>query len=85
MIYHFIPRRRVPWTEAWRAALIAGPVFIAAKSIVGLYNRHALSAQKIYGALAAIPLLIAWVQLAWLIILSGALFIRIRSDSTRRY
>ena len=84
-VYWLVPSRPIPWKQAMRAALIAGPLFELGKFLIGFYNRYAISVHKIYGALAAIPLFFVWVQFAWMIILSGALLIRLHeSTATRR-
>lgn len=70
-----------PYFEAIRAALIVAPVFELAKFFVSLYNRYAFTTQKVYGAFAVVPLFIIWVQLAWMILLTGALLVRIPQNA----
>lgn len=75
-VYLLIPRNHVPWKEAARAALIVGPASEGIRFLFGIYNHHAVSTYKIYGVLAVIPLFILWVQIAWMLLLSGALLVR---------
>jgi membrane protein len=76
LVYHFIPRSHIPYRQAFKAALIAGPLSEITKLIFGAYSKHMVVIHKIYGIFAAIPLFILWVQIAWMIILGSALFVR---------
>lgn len=79
LIYKFVPQKRVPWREALRAAAFTSVFFELAKYGMGVYSRYAFTQQKIYGALSALPIFIIWVQLIWVIIMTGALLIRLGS------
>ncbi len=82
LVYHFIPRNPVPWKEALRAAVVVGPVSEIVRFLFGLYNSYAVNVHKIYGVLSVIPMFILWLQIAWMVILSGALLIRFRAVRT---
>lgn len=84
-VYHFIPQRPLRALETLKTAFLVSIVFELARMGVGTYNKHALMTHKLYGALAVIPVFIIWVQAAWMIILTGALFIRIPKDQPQRY
>ena len=75
-IYKYIPRRRVPWWQALKVAIIIGPISELSRYFFRLYAHHAAHTQQVYGVFAILPLFILWVQIGWLILLSGALFIR---------
>lgn len=79
-VYRLVPRRVVSTGQAFRAALIVAPVSELTRFLFGVYNSYAVSVHKIYGVLAVIPMFILWVQIAWMVILSGALII----DESRR-
>lgn len=71
-IYIVIPNTKVKFVNALVAALIAGSVFmlfqgwfISGQIWVSKYN-------AIYGSFAAVPLLLLWIQMAWVICLYGA-------------
>jgi membrane protein len=81
LIYKWIPKRSVPWLQAFRAAAIATPIYEAGRYLVGWYNTTMISTQKLYGALAAIPILVLWIQVSWMILLCGALLIQIPAKS----
>lgn len=72
MLYKAMPSTRV----RWKAALVAGG--LAALGIA-LVHRTYMSAQAgvarynaVYGALAAIPMLIVYIELLWTVVLAGA-------------
>lgn len=72
LLYVIIPNTRVRFINAFWAGLVAGIAFqifqyfyINGQIWVAKYN-------AIYGSFAALPLLLLWVQLSWLICLFGA-------------
>jgi membrane protein len=72
-LYLLAPNTRVRPALAAISALIAAVAWETAKrgySLVALYafRQNAL----VYGSLAAIPVLMLWIQLSWLIVLGGA-------------
>jgi membrane protein len=85
LVYQFIPQRPISGKQALKAAFVTSTFFEIARFGVGEYNRHALMTQKIYGALSVIPVFIIWVQLAWIILLTGTLFIRIPQGQAQHY
>lgn len=76
MIYYFIPQIHVSRRQALKAALIAGPLSEIIKHLIGVYSQYMILMHKIYGIFIAVPLFILWIQIAWMIALCGALFIR---------
>lgn len=85
LVYQFIPQRPISGKQAFKAAFVASTFFELARYGVGTYNRHAIMTQKIYGALSVIPVFIIWVQLAWIILLTGSLFIRIPQGPAQHF
>jgi membrane protein len=71
-LYRFAPNAHVsPWAAAV-GALIAAPGWEVAKQAyaaiaVRAYSQNAM----VYGSLAAIPVLLLWMQLSWMIVLLG--------------
>jgi len=71
-LYRFAPNAHVsPWAAAV-GALLAAPGWEIAKQIyaaiaVRAYSQNAM----VYGSLAAIPVLLLWMQLSWVIVLLG--------------
>lgn len=77
-VYYFIPSRRVGIRRAFRLALVIGPVLEILRQLLGWYAESAFSGQQIYGVFAVIPILILWIQLSWAVLLSGAIWLRVR-------
>lgn len=85
-LYMFLPNTKVKFLPGLIAGVLAGSAFqifqliyISGQIWVGKYN-------AIYGTFAAIPLLLLWVQLSWVICLfGGALAYAIQNASTFNY
>ena len=72
MLYKWIPNCNVSWLNAFSGATLAVFLFEMAKTGFTLYISYFPSYELLYGALAAIPLLLIWIYLTWLIVLIGA-------------
>lgn len=72
MLYKWIPDCEVNWLHAFAGGTIAACLFEIAKSGFTLYISYFPTYELLYGALAAIPLLLIWIYLTWLIVLIGA-------------
>ena len=72
LLYRFMPNTKVKWSSALIGGIIGG---IAIQLFQMVYLNGQLWIAKynaIYGAFAAIPLLLLWVQMSWFIVLIGA-------------
>ena len=72
LLYKWIPDCKVRWLHAFSGATLAVCLFEIAKAGFTLYVNYFPSYELLYGALAAIPLLLIWIYLTWLIVLIGA-------------
>lgn len=72
MVYWLAPSREVRPRDAMAAALVAALLFQVLKAGFALYLVYFAGYQDIYGALAAIPIALIWLQLAWATALFGA-------------
>ncbi len=72
LAYTLIPHRQVRVRDAMIGALIAALLFEAAKRGFAAYVTHGTNYQQVYGALAIIPIFIAWIYLSWVLVLLGA-------------
>jgi membrane protein len=70
--YRVVPHHTVQWRHAFAGALLAVVLLEAVKAGLGLYLGSFQGYQKLYGALAAIPILMLWIFLGWVAILLGA-------------
>ena len=72
LIFLIIPNTKVKITDAMLAGVVTGTAFLA---IQFLYVNGQISLAQynaVYGSFAAIPLLLFWLQISWLIVLYGA-------------
>ncbi len=74
LVYKIFPNKRVHWTAAFSAGILACFSFEAAKWIYGVYAAKTLFYNKVYGGLAVLPLFLVWVYVNWNIFLGGSLF-----------
>lgn len=72
LMYVMLPNRVVKVRHAFWGALLAAILFELSKSAFASYVTMFPSYQAIYGALAAIPILLLWIFLSWTIVLIGA-------------
>lgn len=73
-VFRLVPHRTVAWRHAFAGALLSVVLFEAVKSGLGLYLGSFDSYQKIYGAIALVPIVMLWIYLSWVSILFGASF-----------
>lgn len=71
-VYQFAPNRPVDW----RCSFLSATLTAALGSLAGfgyeIYTKKAVTYNKIYGSLSALPTLLIWIYIMWLITLSGA-------------
>lgn len=70
-VYWLVPACKVPFKHALVAGVFVGVVFELLKSLFGFIMGHFTSYQLVYGAFAALPLLLLWIYLSWCLILLG--------------
>jgi membrane protein len=71
-LYLFFPNRRVRWSCAALGGLVAAILLEIGQWAYITFQVSAGRYQAIYGALAAVPILLTWIYIAWTIILVGA-------------
>lgn len=70
-IYRFLPKRKLPWRELVRGAIITAALFIFGKFIISIYITK-LTNVSIFGAAEAFAVLLLWVFYSVQIFLFGA-------------
>lgn len=71
-LYLIMPNRRVPVGSALIGGAVAGLVWQVAELLYIRFQFGITRYNAIYGAMAQLPLLLAWVYLSWCIVLLGA-------------
>lgn len=72
LIYELIPNCAVRWREAFVGALVSAALLEALKVGFALYVAYLSTYRAVYGALAAIPIFLLWMYVAWAAVLFGA-------------
>ena len=72
LLYRFVPNTPVHWKHALAGAVFVAVCMALAKWGLGLYLSRIPTYSLIYGAFAALPILLLWIYLSWLIVLFGA-------------
>lgn len=71
-MYKFIPNHYVRYKDALKAALLSGVLFTILQYLFLETQIFVSRLNTIYGAVAAIPLFMFWLNFGWFIILIGA-------------
>ena len=71
-LYRFVPNTHVRWAHAWAGGLFVAVGFELAKAGLAWYVASVKTFSVLYGALAALPILLLWIYLVWVIVLLGA-------------
>ncbi|MBZ8141432.1 hypothetical protein CLD22_16190 [Rubrivivax gelatinosus] len=71
-LFHYVPNTTVRWRHAWAGALFVAIAFEFAKEGLAWYVEKVPTYSSVYGAFAALPILLLWIYLSWVIVLLGA-------------
>jgi membrane protein len=71
MLFILVPNRRVQWRHALAGALLSAVLFELAKGGFVWYVTNFPTYERLYGALATIPLFLVWIYLSWVVVLLG--------------
>lgn len=82
-LYFYVPYARVRWRHALTAGLLAALGLEAARLLLAWYLTAIPTYSAIYGAFAALPILLIWLYLAWVIVLLGAVLAASLPDWSR--
>ncbi len=72
LLYMVMPNTNVKLSSALIGAIIAGSIFIVIQWAYIYFQVGVSRYNAIYGSFAALPLLLLWIRLSWLIVLFGA-------------
>ncbi|MDQ7057136.1 MAG: YihY family inner membrane protein [Ghiorsea sp.] len=71
LLYFFVPNTKVLAKHALFTAMLVAALFELSKWLFTLYITKIAMYEKIYGALASLPIFMLWVYITWLIVLWG--------------
>jgi membrane protein len=72
VLYLMMPNARIPLRSGILGGIVAGTLFQIVQWIYIKFQIGVASYGAVYGSFAALPLLLAWLQLSWMIVLFGA-------------
>ncbi|MFP4208552.1 MAG: virulence factor BrkB family protein [Wenzhouxiangella sp.] len=72
LVFIVVPNRRVRWHHALAGAVLSALMFELAKAGFVFYVTNFPTYERLYGALATIPLFLVWIYLSWVVVLLGA-------------
>jgi membrane protein len=71
-LYFYVPYTRVLWRHAITAGFLVAAALEVAKKGMALYLLEVPTYSLVYGAFAAVPILLVWIYVIWLLVLLGA-------------
>jgi membrane protein len=71
-LFRHVPNTRVRWSHALAGAVLVALGLELAKRLLGWYIGQVPTYSAIYGAFAAVPVLLVWTYCVWLLVLFGA-------------
>lgn len=75
VLYYAVPNCHVPFNHALFGGFVTMGVFQVAFTVFAQSSRW-FSYDAVYGTFAAVPVFLIWLYLVWVIVLSGAIFVR---------
>ncbi len=71
-VYKWVPHVVVKWPFALISAAITATFFNLARVGYSLYTKKVVTYNAVYGSLGAVPILLLWIYIVWVIVLTGA-------------
>ena len=71
-LYFYVPNTRVRWRHALTAGLLAALGIELAKNGLTFYLASMPTYSAVYGTFAVLPILLIWIDVAWIMVLLGA-------------
>jgi membrane protein len=71
-LYYYLPNTRVDWRHALTGGVAVALGLELAKKILAVYLAQMPTYSAIYGAFSAVPILLVWIYVAWVVVLLGA-------------
>ncbi len=74
-LYRYVPYTQVRWSHALVGGLWVSAATHVARNVLAYYFGKIPAYSLIYGAFAAVPILLIWIYLTWVIVLVGAVLV----------
>ena len=71
-LYYYLPNTRVDWRHALMGGVAVALGLELAKKLLAIYLAQMPTYSAIYGAFSAVPILLVWIYVAWVVVLLGA-------------
>ena len=71
-LYYYLPNTRVDWRHALTGGVAVALGLELAKNLLAIYLAQMPTYSAIYGAFSAVPILLVWIYVAWVVVLLGA-------------
>jgi len=71
-LYFYVPYTRVRWRHAITAGFLVAASLELAKKAMAFYLLEVPTYSLVYGAFAAVPILLVWIYVTWMLVLLGA-------------
>lgn len=71
LIYKYVPQTKVKWQSALIAAIVTSALWNLARYGYAVYTKNVVTYSKVYGSLGAVPILMLWIYIEWVIVLTG--------------
>ena len=72
LVYILVPNKKVRFIHAFIGAIIASIAFYIMRKFFGTFIASSVAYTTLYGALAAIPVLLVWLYFTWAVVIFGA-------------
>lgn len=72
MVYILVPNKKVKFIHAFVGAVLASIAFFIMRKFFGTFIASSVAYTTLYGALAAIPVLLVWLYFTWAVVIFGA-------------
>jgi membrane protein len=71
-LYYYLPNTHVDWRHALTGGVAVALGLELAKNLLAFYLAQMPTYSAIYGAFSAVPILLVWIYVAWVVVLLGA-------------
>lgn len=83
LLYYVVPHCRVKAGHALVAGLLAAMGLLLMQRLLSAYLLHFSSYTLVYGAFAAVPILLVWLYVSWIVVLLGAVVAAVLPERKR--